>query len=479
MTQILALGAFLVILVHDLLGGAWLEGSWSDGAVLAAVLGPLAILALAAHAACVAASRRLDRGAPFREANRAEWVLEASRAVGGLWFVVAVLVLGWPGVVRRWIGDLVLLDEAVAAAPMLALLVVGWASIWGVDRRVREAVMLRQVDAGREPVPPPGAAAFVLMSTRHHLLLVVVPVALVMAWTELVEKGVLAAEGAGVLEGGGLVVSAGAAAAVAQLAGIAAIVLLSPMILRRLWSTSPLTGSLRDALMGLARRYGVRLGQPLVWRTHGLMVNGAVLGVFWPARYLLLTDALLEHLSPEEIEAVAAHEVGHIRQRHMLWLAAAVIATLQGVGVTAHLMGVRGSEAGPEAGIALGVSLAGALAVFILMSRHFEWQADAFAVRHLSLSLPPPASGCPARVSEHAVNIMNSALRNVAEWNGVPLDRPSLRHGSIALRQRRLLNLVGWPVDDLPIDRRVRLIKRVTAAVLAAGLAAMFLPPVV
>lgn len=477
MTQILALGAFLVILVHDLLGGAWLEGAWSDGAVLAAVLGPLAMLALAGHAACVAASRRLDRGAPFREANRAEWMLEASRALGGLWFAAAVLVLGWPGVVRRWMGDLVLLDEAVAAAPMLALLVVGWASIWGVDRRVREAVMLRQVDAGREPVPPPGAAAFVLMSTRHHLLLVVVPVALVLAWTELIEKGLSAAEGVRVLERLGSIASAGAAAA--QLAGIAAIVLLSPMILRRLWSTSPLTGSLRDALVGLARRHGVRLGQPLVWRTHGLMVNGAVLGVFWPARYLLLTDALLEHLSPEEVEAVAAHEVGHIRQRHMPWLAAAVIATLQGVGVTAHLMGVRGWEAGPEAGIVLGVSLAGALAVFVLVSRHFEWQADAFAVRHLSLSLPPPASGRSARVTEHAVNIMNSALRNVAEWNGVPLDRPSLRHGSIALRQRRLVNLVGRPVDDLPIDRRVRLIKRATAAVLGAGLAAMFLPPLV
>ncbi len=479
MTQILALAAFLVILVHDMFGGAWVDVALSGAWVAAATAAPLVLLAAAVHLVCVITARRLDRGAPFRAANRAEWTLEAARVLGGLWFAAAVLVLGWPAVVRGWIGDPVLLDEALTAAPFLLFLTVGWVSIWRVDLRVREAMMVRRVDMGEEPLPPLGAAAFVLMSTRHHLLLVVVPVALVLAWTELIDKG-MGPTGAGrgwLTSCAGSAESAEVVAAGSQLAGIAAIVVLSPLILRRLWSTARLTGPLRESLEGLARQYGVRLGAPLVWRTHGLMVNGAVLGVFWPARYLLLTDALLEHLPPDQVEAVAAHEVGHIRLRHMPWLGAVVIATLQGVGVTAHWLGVRGSEESVGTGIALALSLAAALVAFTLVSRRFEWQADAFAVRHLSLSLPPPPPDRPAAITEHAVNIMSAALRNVAEWNGVPPDRPSWRHGSIALRRQRLLNLVGRPVDDLPIDRHVRAIKRATAAALAAGLAAMFLTP--
>ncbi|MBM4107672.1 MAG: hypothetical protein FJ255_02490 [Phycisphaerae bacterium] len=482
MTQILALAAFLLILVHDLFGGALLAGSPRGAWVVAATLAPLALLAAAVHAVSIHTARRLDRGAPFRAANTAEGALGAARLVGGACYAGGVLILGWPDVVRGAMGNTILLDELVIAAPFLAFLVVGWVSIWGVDRRLREATMLKHLDDGAEPVPPLGAAAFVLMSTRHHLLLVLVPVAMVMAWTELVDRG-LGAIGSRLERGGGLpawlgsMESASAAAALAQLAGIAAIVVLSPLLLRRLWSTSPLAGPLRDTLVGMARRYGVRLGRPLVWRTHGLMVNGAILGAFWPARYLLLTDALLEHLSAEQIEAVAAHEIGHARLRHLLWLGAAVIATLQAVGVGAHWLGVRGDEASAAAGATLVLSLAAAAGVFTCVSRVFEWQADAFAVRHLSLTLPAPLPGRAPAMTEHAATIMTAALRNVAEWNGVPVGRPSWRHGSIALRQQKLWKLVGVPVDELPIDRRVRRIKGATAVALAAGVGAMFLLP--
>lgn len=480
MTQILALAAFLLILVHDLFGGAMLAGSWSGPWVILGTLAPLVILAAAVHAVSIATARSLDRGAPFRAANRAEWALEAARLLGGACYAAAVLVLGWPEVVRGAVGNLLLVDELLIAAPLLAFLVLGWVSIWSVDRRVREATVLGLVDAGKDAPPPLGAGAFVLMSTRHHLLLVVVPIAMVMAWTEGVDHALNRLERSLDLGAApawiGPMESASAAAAIVQLLGIAAIVVLSPLVLRRLWSTTPLAGPLKETLAGMARRYRVRLGAPLVWRTHGLMVNGAVLGAFWPARYMLLTDALLEHLSAEQVEGVAAHEIGHIRLKHMLWLGASVIAALQAIGVGAHWLGVRGDEASVSAGVTLLVSLIAAAGVFTLVSRNFEWQADAFAVRHLSLSLPPPVPGQEPRITEHAATIMTAALRNVAEWNGVPPERPSWRHGSIGLRQRKLWKLVGLPVDELPIDRRVRWIKRATAVALAAGVAAMFVP---
>ena len=38
---------------------------------------------------------------------------------------------------------------------------------------------------------------------------------------------------------------------------------------------------------------GVRMSRILVWRTGGVMLNGAVVGFVPAARYLLLTDAVI------------------------------------------------------------------------------------------------------------------------------------------------------------------------------------------
>src|SRR5690606_31987071 len=64
----------------------------------------------------------------------------------------------------------------------------------------------------------------------------------------------------------------------------------------------------------------VRFREVLLWRTFGGMVNAAVMGMLAPLRYILLSDALLEHLPAEQVEAVMAHEVAHIRKRHLVWL---------------------------------------------------------------------------------------------------------------------------------------------------------------
>jgi hypothetical protein len=56
------------------------------------------------------------------------------------------------------------------------------------------------------------------------------------------------------------------------------------------------------------------------------------------------------------------------------------------------------------------------------------------------------------------------------------IDKVSLRHGSIATRQRKARELVGKPITALPIDRLVKRIKIVAAVTLVIGLAAMLLP---
>ncbi|MBN2060138.1 MAG: M48 family metalloprotease [Deltaproteobacteria bacterium] len=52
---------------------------------------------------------------------------------------------------------------------------------------------------------------------------------------------------------------------------------------------------------------------------EGRMMTAGVMGVVPRFRYILVTDSLMELLSVEELKAVLAHEVGHIKYRHLLF----------------------------------------------------------------------------------------------------------------------------------------------------------------
>lgn len=107
---------------------------------------------------------------------------------------------------------------------------------------------------------------------------------------------------------------------------------------------------------------------------------------------IVFFDTLIDKLSPEEIEAVLAHELGHYRHRHVqkaMWLMSAL--SLAGLALLAWLMGQNWFYAG------LGVSIPSthmALLLFLIAlpsftfpltplfawrSRKQEFEADAFA----------------------------------------------------------------------------------------------------
>jgi len=198
------------------------------------------------------------------------------------------------------------------------------------------------------------------------------------------------------------------------------------------------------------------------------MLNGAVIGLLAPLRYVLLTDALLESLPTVQVEAVLAHEVGHVRRRHMPWLLGALIACLGiasiVVGLIAAwgvaLIGIAPTEqlGGILEAVMILAGVAGGLVGFGFVSRRFERQADAFAAQHLS-GLTKENRGRGLIVSPEASETMADALQAVADLNHVPPGRFTWRHGSIAGRQRALRALEGHPVDRLLIDRAARRVK--------------------
>ena len=58
------------------------------------------------------------------------------------------------------------------------------------------------------------------------------------------------------------------------------------------------------------------------------MVNACVTGILPGYRYVLLSDALIESLSPMETAAVFGHEIGHIVHRHLLYFAFFFVGSL-------------------------------------------------------------------------------------------------------------------------------------------------------
>ena len=51
----------------------------------------------------------------------------------------------------------------------------------------------------------------------------------------------------------------------------------------------------------------------------GRMITAGVMGLVGRFRYILVTESLLRVLRPEEVDTVIAHEIGHVKKRHLLF----------------------------------------------------------------------------------------------------------------------------------------------------------------
>jgi Zn-dependent protease with chaperone function len=262
----------------------------------------------------------------------------------------------------------------------------------------------------------------------------------------------------------------------ATIAAAAGVFLFSPLIARAVLDTQSLPqGPLRETLSDVCRRHRIGVRDLLLWNTNGSMINAAVMGLIAPLRYVLITDALLETLRENEVRAVMAHEIGHVRRRHMVWLvlcllacfllaAIAVELPLRSIERTLHL-GSAWDE--PLTIFSALMQLVIGLWVFGWICRRFERQADTFAVQHLSgLGTPQAMNG---HVTSESVDAMRGALETIAQLNTVDPSRHSWRHGSIRWRQRYLDSIIGKPIAALHIDRLIVGVKIASLVVLVAG----------
>ncbi len=358
--------------------------------------------------------------------------------------------LEWSRVVQGnlGLGGLILVDKLLILLPYFVLQLIGW---WG---------LYRAECSFRTSLSGHGLVRYLIRKIRQSLGMLLPMACVYGLGRDLIQR----------------LFPTAAEDPLVQILGLAVmgtlVLLLSPAFVRLSWPTRSLeAGPLRDRLERLARRFRFRCTDILVWDTSGTIVNAGVTGAVPWFRYVLLTDALIEELTPHEIEAVFGHEVGHIAHRHLFYFGFFFLGSM---GVMALLdlvlqegLGPRGWDAMlPDSPLlaelaewilAIGGLVLYFLVVFGYLSRRFERQADVFGCRAVSCDrsdCPPHVdqNGSPVEtVSEPAglcpvgIRIFSNALASVAELNGMKPSARSWRHGSIERRIAFLQGLEGRP----------------------------------
>ncbi len=98
------------------------------------------------------------------------------------------------------------------------------------------------------------------------------------------------------------------------------VVLFFPPLVRRLWGCVKIPeGPLRDHLNSFCQEQNFS-SDFFYWPLfEGRVLTAGVMGLLPGLRYILITPALVETMSLDELDAVMAHEIGHVKKKHMLF----------------------------------------------------------------------------------------------------------------------------------------------------------------
>lgn len=397
--------------------------------------------------------------------------------------VLAIFGLGW-----RWtVWSSVLIEtrphyvilapyaELLVPGPYFLALMLGWIIYYPAERALGRA------DSW-------SLGAYLLFHLRQFAILILLPVGLFVTQQSLTRAcpEVVASDW-----------FQGASAGTAIL-----LFVLMPRMLKPLLGLVPLpAGPVRSQLEATAQRLGFRCTDLLLWPTRGAVANAMVVGIVPWARYVIFTDRLLDQLSPDELDAVFGHEVGHVKHGHIPYYAGFYL--LSASTATAALawgekqLDAMGYEIPPLvvqwATIPTLLMMAGyIILVFGMLSRRCERQADVFGCRTGSCDNPhcdghgpdtvliPGAKGiCPTGTMSFV-----RALDRVAGLNGgegmnrskaglitrIWAHLRAWQHGPESSRIEFLLQMRDQPELADRTDRKVRRFRWALAITLAVTL---------
>ncbi len=211
----------------------------------------------------------------------------------------------------------------------------------------------------------------------------------------------------------------------------AAIAVFFPYLLVRIWKCPSIPESTeRTHLENFSKKAGVGFTDMVLWDLFdGTMITAGIVGFIKRFRYLLVGPELLKILDLDELESVLAHEIGHIKNRHMFFYLFFIIGyTVFSYGflkiVYAFILSrdfffqIIFSNSQNSNNLLPAISIAALLLfifiyfryIFGFISRNFERQADVFA-----LQLKGNATGIIRSLNKIA--IAGSHSRTTPNWH--------------------------------------------------------------
>ncbi len=353
-------------------------------------------------------------------------------------FAIQLTAGGWANLICNELNlsGTVLLWEAGLILPFVIMLMLKWYCFYPINRYLKENIIAGQLAEGLAARPVWSRGQYVLFQLRHGLLIILVPLLLILAFRDA--AAVLFSRYGGEM---GLGIRTEEAVVAA---GVAGIFVFSPWLLRRIWSTRTLPGGpLRERLEEFCRGLKLKYHDILLWDTYSAVANAAMMGLFPPVRYILLSDHLIENMPDEQIEAVFGHEIGHVKHHHILFFVVFVLGSgfwgmllyaFCGWMLQNHIVMAMGGV--DYSGYVLSggsvLAAAGWFLVFGWVSRRFERQADVYGA--VAAARQAEETEGKGRLPVRGAMIMGAALERIAMLNGISMSSRSWRHSSIASR---------------------------------------------
>jgi Zn-dependent protease with chaperone function len=226
------------------------------------------------------------------------------------------------------------------------------------------------------------------------------------------------------------------------------LIAIMPKAIQFLWGCRPFEDSNKKRLLEtFLKERGFRYRALLRWPLlEGKTLTAGIMGVVPRYRYILITEALFDLLSVEELKAVLAHEMGHARYKHLLiylvfFIGYAafsygffeiVLYAASGMPFFSEILMKEGAG-GNMYYLVLSVPVLAVMIIYFryvmgFFMRNFERQADLFSASIMG--------GADALIS---------SLEKIAYFSGKSRDVPSWHHFSIKERVDLLRRFVREP----------------------------------
>jgi Zn-dependent protease with chaperone function len=253
-----------------------------------------------------------------------------------------------------------------------------------------------------------------------------------------------------------------------------AIAAVGPAMIQKFWRCKPLEiGEHRRRIEELCKKAGMEYDNILYWPIFGgRMITAAVMGLIKKFRYILVTPGLLGMLEPEEIDAVIAHEIGHIKKKHLLFYLLFFVGymiisyatfnlLIYSIVVSESIYRFIASTGFDQTAVTTSIFSMAIIIVFLIyfrfifgyFMRNFERQADTYVYTLFDSAEP-----------------LISTFKKIAATSGEPADRPNWHHFSI---KKRIDYLKKCESDRIWISRHDNKIKK-SIAVYLTGLFLLF-----